>query len=132
MSGEKMPSEPFENDDIDSLDLPAVEQLAADRNTKINEAGAYVTALYWISENSCYDSRSYVERNMVSGKSGCNASNIERTRATKAVAIKNTFRDERTAPRCPWRRRTPCESGKRPSSTRARSRRTTHASAPMR
>ncbi len=91
MSREKMPNEPFDGNDINSLDLPAVEQLIVDRNTKINESGTYMTALYW-------DLGLLLLRlKDICGKHGqwekkLDCIGIGRTRATKAMAIKNTFK----------------------------------------
>jgi hypothetical protein len=86
-----MLNEPFENDDLGGLDLPAVEQLADERNKKINEAGAYVTGLYWDLgrcllrlQELCGKKYGEWEKRLLRMK-------IERTRATKAMKIKDTF-----------------------------------------
>ena len=97
MGGEKVPNEPFDGKDIDSLDLPAVEQLIIDRNTKINESGTYMTGLYW-------DLGLLLARlKDICGKHGqwepkLDQMGIGRTCPTKAMKIKQMFTDRRTAP----------------------------------
>ena len=42
-----MRNEPFDGKDIGSMELPELERLADDRNKRINEAGVFLTGLYW-------------------------------------------------------------------------------------
>ncbi len=90
MSREKMRCESFDNDVIDNLDPAVAEQLAIDRNGKINEAGAYITGLYWdlgaalLKLRELYGKHGEWERKLA-------RMGIERTRATKAMRIKQTF-----------------------------------------
>jgi hypothetical protein len=90
MNGEKVPNEPFDGNDINGLDLPAVEQLIIDRNMKINQSGAYMTGLYW-------DLGLLLLRlKQICGKHGqwetkLDKMGIGRTRATKAMKINETF-----------------------------------------
>ncbi len=85
-----MRCESFDNDAIDNLDPAVAEQLAIDRNGKINEAGAYITGLYWdlgaalLKLRELYGKHGEWERKLA-------RMGIERTRATKAMRIKQTF-----------------------------------------
>ncbi len=85
-----MRCESFDNDAIDNLDPAVAEQLAIDRNGKINEAGAYITGLYWdlgaalLKLRELYGKHGEWERKRA-------RMGIERTRATKAMRIKQTF-----------------------------------------
>jgi len=89
MSGEKMRDEPFEAGDISSLDLPTVERLADDRNQRINEAGVFITGLYWDLGAALRRMKELCRHGDWEKK--LSRMGIERTRATKAMAIKETF-----------------------------------------
>jgi 16S rRNA G966 N2-methylase RsmD len=85
-----MRNEPSDNNDIDSLDLPTLERFAAERNQRINEAGVFITGLYWDLGLSLLRMKS------ICGKHGkwekrLFRLGIDRTRATKAMKIKQTF-----------------------------------------
>jgi 16S rRNA G966 N2-methylase RsmD len=91
MSGEKMLDEPFENDDLGGLDLPEVERLADERNKKINEAGAYVTGLYWDLGRFLLRLQELCGKKYGEWEKRLLRIGVERTRATKAMKIKETF-----------------------------------------
>jgi hypothetical protein len=101
MRGEKVPNEPFDGKDLDSLDLPAVERLADERNRKINEAGAYVTGLYWDLGRFLLRLQELCGKKHGEWEKRLQRIAIERTRATKAVAIRNAFREREDCEQMP-------------------------------
>ena len=91
MRGEKVRDEPFGGKDIGSLDVPELERLAADTNRKINAAGVLLTGLYWDLGMFLLDLKERYGRHGTWEKRLAKMG-IDRTRATKATAIKRTFR----------------------------------------
>ncbi len=113
MSGENMRDERFADGDIDGMDLSDLESLAVDINKNINDMGALLTGFYWdlglflLGLKQRYGKHGTWEKRLA-------RMNIARTRATKAMKIKETFscrKDcaqmsvEKRRPTSPWRRR---------------------------